>query len=442
MIELSSLMLITSAAVAAGMLTGLLPGIGPSSMLLILYSWLMGLGVVELFVFYSVLMASAQYYGSITAIIYGVSGEITSTPAVQYGHPEFRAGRGAELLASTATASLIASLMGLFVFYLAHLSTDFLSVFINNSPRLLMLTIILVSVMFTVKRYWLGACAIAAGLVIGHVGFDSLSGEYFLSSSSVLPSGVPLIPLFLGFLILPDIINYTQHRIDTKNLINMNHLTVRSRVRHLCNFQELGSILRGSVIGAVTGLIPSIGTSVSSLVAANLEGKITQHASRRVVSAEAANNAAAITVLIPLVILALPIVPSEAIIMGLAERQGFGITIAFEMLTVIALPLMLVLLAVNLVNWVLAGIFYQAIARLYSVIAQIVYYVVAILCIILIAYTGYLNNQPELYLIVGLLGTIFGVIVRDFSIRLAFVFAFFLATPLYNELYRFVLFHF
>lgn len=443
MIDISSLLIIISAGVIAGMFTGLLPGLGPSSLLLILYPWLTGIGILELFVFYSVLMASAQYYGSISAIIYAVPGEITSTPAVQYGHPEFRKGQGAELLASTATASLVASLVGLFVFYIAQMSTDFLSLFINNTPRLILLSVILLSIFFIVKNKVVAMLAIVAGVLTGQIGFNVYVNDYFLSSATFLSGGVPMIPLFLGFLVIPDIIKYIRPgNITNAATVNMLSLTFKSRIKNLFNFQDFISSIRGSSIGAIAGLIPSVGTSISSIIAANIEKHLSQHPRQYVVSAEAANNAAAITVLIPLIILALPIVPSEAIILGLAERQGFGATTSFDTLAAMGTFLISILLAVNLLNWILAGVFYQLIARLYFVLSGFIYHIIIFFCAVMVIYTGHVNNQIELYLIISAIGFVGGMFLRSFDVRLAFVFAFFLSDSLFQEIYRFVLFHF
>ena len=48
------------------------------------------------------------------------------------------------------------------------------------------------------------------------------------------------------------------------------------------------------------------------------------------IAAETANNAASITALIPLLILAIPIIPSEALVLGIAEMQGFGISTSLK----------------------------------------------------------------------------------------------------------------
>jgi putative tricarboxylic transport membrane protein len=360
---------------------------------------------------------------------------------VQYGHPEFLQGRGAQLLSLTATASLIASFIGLFIFYLATKNTDFLSFFLNNTPRLVMLLAIIASIVFSSTAKIKALAAVFLGVVAGHVGFSPVTGTYFLSSQNFLAAGIPLVPLFLGFLVIPELVNYMKAR--PENIaFNSVHLGLFARISNLVKLNGFSSMLRGSFVGAIAGLIPGVGTSISSLLAANLESKIHKTPRDYVLAAEAANNSAATTVLIPFILLALPIVPSEAIVMSIAERNGFGISTSFSILATLATPLIGTLIAANIINWAIAGMFYNTLAQIYFSLRSSIYYVITIVCVSIVIYVGIINNQFQLSLITGAIGVIFGLLIQNMSIRLAFVFAFFLSTPLISELYRFFLFHF
>ena len=96
-----------------GILTGVLPGIGVTTLLLSMYTILEYFTILELFVFYAVLMTSLQYYGNVTSILYGVYGEITSGPAVKHGYALFkeRTQYGIDALIYTANGSFVAALL-------------------------------------------------------------------------------------------------------------------------------------------------------------------------------------------------------------------------------------------------------------------------------------------------------------------------------------------
>jgi TctA family transporter len=84
-------------------------------------------------------------------------------------------------------------------------------------------------------------------------------------------------------------------------------------------------MLRGSVVGSVSGLIPGIGTSISSQLSYFFESKFSRSNIARIISAESANNSAVLTSLIPLLLFGLPILASEALILDLLSFKGVGV---------------------------------------------------------------------------------------------------------------------
>ena len=69
MSELLYVLPIILLGIISGIVIGIFPGVGPASGILMLYPILIGLPVVDLFVFYSVMMSSVQYYSSIPSIV-------------------------------------------------------------------------------------------------------------------------------------------------------------------------------------------------------------------------------------------------------------------------------------------------------------------------------------------------------------------------------------
>jgi len=420
---------------------GVFPGLGPASGILILYPVLAGLPVIDLFVFYAVMMSSVQYYGSIPSIVYGVAGEITSAPAVHYGHAEFKQGRGAELLSGTATSSLIASLVGVTIFTVSTYYIEFLKYFINNTPRLLMLAMIMTLISVASPKKLLALLFAILGLLIGHIGYDQLRNEHFLSSSSFLASGIPFVPVFIGFLMLPEIFLYAKNQ-PCVTSIDLRHFDLKRRISHLLKFPSITASMRGSVLGSILGLVPMVGTSISSMVAAALEKKINSDNQKIVISAEAANNSASITVLIPLIFLALPVIPSEGVIMAMAERNGFGMSNSFDVLSKISTMLLVILLLINFVNWIVAGVFYRGMVSIYLRLYKVIYPIMIALSVIVCVYDGVINNQLLLYVLTALISLLIGFWISEFSVRVALVFGMLLSASVSSELFRFILLNF
>ena len=359
-------------------------------------------------------------------------------PAVHYGHDEFRQGRGAQLLSSTATSSLIASIVGVLIFYAATQYTDFMKYFLNNNPRLTLLTMIIVLISVTSKQKILALTFAIIGLTIGHIGYDILRREHFLSTADFLPGGVPFAPVFIGFLILPELFHHARHTLSITN-VNSNEFDIGTRLKNLLKFPSVLSSMRGSLIGAVMGLVPMIGTSVSSMVAAVIEKKINNNNQKIVISAEAANNSASITVLIPLIFLALPIIPSEAVIMALAERSGFGMVNSFNLIASMAGSLVLILVVVNIVNWFIAGVFYQHMISLYIRLNKIIYPILIAVSVAVCVSEGIANHQLGLYLLLTAISMLAGSFVKEFSVRVALIFGMLLSSSVSSEIFRFLL---
>ena len=122
MMEITLVALIISSVIGllCGITFGMLPGLGVSSSFLLITPILVAFHpVYGLFLFVSFLITS-QYFGSITALIYGVPGEITSFPVIaerKHLLPMLH-----NVLFQTAVGSLLASLaaMAMFVILMSH----------------------------------------------------------------------------------------------------------------------------------------------------------------------------------------------------------------------------------------------------------------------------------------------------------------------------------
>ena len=84
--------------ILVGSMVGMLPGISPALVLIAITPLISHFDLVTLFIFYSCLISSSQYFGSVSAVVYGVAGEISSAPAAENGHILFRQGKGAYAL--------------------------------------------------------------------------------------------------------------------------------------------------------------------------------------------------------------------------------------------------------------------------------------------------------------------------------------------------------
>ena len=64
----------------AGVVVGLIPGIGPAQLLAVAYVALLALDPIQLAVFYIGLITTSQYLDSVPATYFGVPGETSAVP--------------------------------------------------------------------------------------------------------------------------------------------------------------------------------------------------------------------------------------------------------------------------------------------------------------------------------------------------------------------------
>jgi putative tricarboxylic transport membrane protein len=264
-----------------------------------------------------------------------------------------------------------------------------------------------------------------------------------------MDGGIPSISVFIGLLALPQLWDMYQTR-NSFDVSTWKDITIGYRLRTLFTMPYKMSALRGSVIGVVTGLIPGIGYVISSSVANSVEEKLCHRAEdsenethfKCVVSSESANNSGSMIVLIPLLVLALPVIPSEAVIFSLAEKAGFGYGTSYSFLLSNGSLMIGILMAVNIFNWVLSGVFYNAVSKIFNSIKTYIYQSLIVFVLIMVALAASQNNQIMLTMSFLAVFTAIGLYIKDFGLKIIILFAFLLADTIVNEYYRFYLLNF
>ena len=309
--------------IAVGVITGLVPGLGILASLFIVFPLLMNANAMSLILFYVMLASTVQYVGSIVAISLGVPGENSSMYASKFGRAiaNENSDRGASLISATATASLIGAVIGILL----------VAVGISNVPPQVMSikvqAVILIIVAIIFIRYpenskMVNILLIASGLFLGMLGMQVSDRFSIYFGQPWLAAGVnPMIVITMLFIIPNMVQNLNKKPIVDNNQDESNH-----KIGFLVGLNEIkfriASVLRGSAIGSVLGLMPGGGATVSSSLAFSTEQSLNKSMISRLVSCEAANNAAAVTSILPVLIYGLPVLASEALIVDLISAQG------------------------------------------------------------------------------------------------------------------------
>ncbi|MFD2649444.1 tripartite tricarboxylate transporter permease [Devosia albogilva] len=311
-----------------GTLIGVLPGIGPLATIAILMPLTYGADPTGAIIMLAGIYYGAQYGGSTTAILVNMPGESSSVVTALDGHAMARQGRAGKALGIAAIASFIAgSFATLVVAALAiPLSRLALGLTAGNYFALMVLGLTLAIVLGSgslLKSF----CMLMIGVTMALVGADQITGEARLTfGSGVLYDGFDIAVVAMGLFGIAEILRNLE-RPEQRPFVD----TVAGDL--LPNRQDMresgGAITRGSLLGAIIGIIPGNGATLSSFASYVLEKRVSRRpetfgkgAIQGVAGPEAANNAAAQTTFVPLLTLGLPSTATMALVGGAMTLHG------------------------------------------------------------------------------------------------------------------------
>ena len=264
----------------------------------------------------------AIYGGSYPSILLNIPGTAASAATAMDGYPLARAGRGAEALGLTTTASVIGTLIGtlallVFVWLLLLLSQNIAS---PEKALLALFGILLSGTLMSEDLVIKGWIAGLIGLAMAMVGLDPLLSEpRYTFGWSYMLSGFQVVPVLMGAFAIPQIIEGMRHM----EVGSMAQLTGRILPNFGTIRRHMPTIARSGVIGTGVGALPGVGEDVAGWVSYGVgktvsrEGHLFGKGSvDGLVSSETANNACIGGALIPLLVLGIPGSPPAAALMG------------------------------------------------------------------------------------------------------------------------------
>ncbi|KRA43275.1 tripartite tricarboxylate transporter permease [Devosia sp. Root635] len=311
-----------------GTLIGVLPGIGPLATIAILMPLTYNADPAGAIIMLAGIYYGAQYGGSTTAILVNMPGESSSVVTALDGHAMARQGRAGKALGIAAIGSFIAgSFATLVVAAVAiPLSRLALGLTAGNYFSLMLLGLTLAIVLGSgslLKAF----CMLLIGVIMALVGADQITGEARLTfGSQVLYDGFDMAVVAMGLFGIAEILRNLEapERRPFVDDVVGGLLPNRQDMK-----DSAGAITRGSLLGAIIGIIPGNGATLSSFASYVLEKKVSKHpetfgkgAIQGVAGPESANNAAAQTTFVPLLTLGLPSTATMALVGGAMTLHG------------------------------------------------------------------------------------------------------------------------
>ncbi len=314
-----------------GTAIGILPGIGPALTIALLLPVTVSVGPVSAFIMFAGVLYGAMYGGSTTSILINTPGEAGSMMTALEGNKMARSGRGAAALATAAVGSFVAGTIATILLTFAAPSIAEIAFFFKPADyfALTVLAFTSVAVVMGTSRVR-GFISLFIGLAFGVIGIDKMTGQPRMTfGASSLLDGMELTVVLVSLFAIGEIIyvasRYRHQKDDILPIKGGLWMTKDDWKRSFMPW------MRGTAIGFPMGALPGGGSEIPTMLSYTLEKKLckkkeefgTVGAIEGVAGPEAANNAAAAGVLVPLLTLGLPTSATAAIL--LAAFQNFGL---------------------------------------------------------------------------------------------------------------------
>ena len=346
--------------VLLGTVIGVLPGIGPVTTVAMLLPISFTLQPESALILLAGIYYGAQYGGSTTAILVNIPGEASSVVTTIDGHQMALKGRAGPALGIAALASFFAGCVSTLLITFAAPPLAAIALQFGPAEYFSLMVCGLIAAVVLAHGSLVKAIAmVVLGLLLGLVGTDVNSGaRRFNFGMTGLADGIEFVALSMAIYGIAEVICNLEKKLAT-SVVSDAVGRVWPSVADLkyC----AGSILRGTGLGAILGVLPGGGALLASFAAYTLEKNVAKPprqfgqgdirggallasfaaytVEKKVASApknfgngdirgvaapEAANNAGAQTSFIPMLTLGIPGNPTMAMMIGALMVHGIA----------------------------------------------------------------------------------------------------------------------
>ena len=313
-----------------GTAIGVLPGLGPAVTIALLLPITFKVDATAAFIMFAGIYYGAMYGGSTTSILVNTPGESATIVTAMEGNKMARRGRGAQALATAAIGSFVAGTIG--TLGLAFLGPVVVDLALRFGPAeyfsLMVLAFVTVSAVLG-NSALRGLASLFLGLFLGLVGVDNQTSQARLTFGVMeLLDGIDVIQVAVGLFAVGETLWLcARHRNAKDEVLALSGSLWMSAQDWARSWKAW---IRGALIGFPIGALPAGGAEVPTFLSYYAEKRLSRHpeefgkgAIEGVAGPEAANNASAAGVLVPMLTLGLPTSATAAIM--LSAFQSYGI---------------------------------------------------------------------------------------------------------------------
>jgi putative tricarboxylic transport membrane protein len=318
------------AGVTVGTAIGVLPGLGPGLTIALLLPITYKVDPTSAFILFAGIYYGAMYGGSTTSILINTPGESASIITAMEGHKMARNGRAGAALATAAVGSFVAGTIG--TIGITFLAEPVVALALMFGPAeyfsLMVLCFVTVSAVLgsSILR---GLTALALGLFFGLIGVDLQSGQpRFHFGVIELLDGISVLIVAVGLFAVGETLHLASRKQEAEDVVELRGPVGMTREELKRSWKPW---LRGTLFGFPIGAMPAGGAEIPTFLSYYTEKKLSKHpeefghgAIEGVAGPEAANNASAAGVLVPLLTLGLPTSATAAIMLSAFTSYGIN----------------------------------------------------------------------------------------------------------------------
>ena len=395
-----------------GLLVGLMPALGATLLLILMYPWLVQFDVATIIMFYAIVVGARDFSGSVSALNFGLLGEVTSVPILKERNIIVNDHKNLNALRNTMLGSLFGVAFGMMVLWISVAQA-------KHYPWLLrsdvIATMLAIAVMFLSvwkgNKVWINCLLMLFGFFLGKVGFDAATNtDFMVFGNMYLSGGIPVYPVLFGLYAMPMLYEVVTQ--SKPEYLDVSNQKITSPIK-------FSTMIRAGSIGSICGLIPFVGSTISSQLAYNIEHKFypkenSEHALARISAAETSNNAGQVTMLIPLLVLGIAVQSSEVVLINIASQVGWDVD------TLVTHSFMLKLMAALVIGALVSGIMcYNLVIHLTKFFVKYFGWLLAALSTLFVVnrlHIGSMADQLYYYAIVFVISLALGLLSRKFKI--------------------------
>jgi putative tricarboxylic transport membrane protein len=272
---------------------------------------------------------SAEYGGSISAILINTPGTSGAACTTLDGTPLTRQGKAQEALYTSLLSGTVGGLIGALVllFFTPVLARGSL---LLGPAEIFWIAVSGLALVATLagRHVVKGLVGVLIGIALTLIGQDAISGDMrFMFDDWRLVGGIPLVPALLGLFAVASILGLLERVSDPVAPLILRKGALRFVLEKLAGMK--GLLLYSGILGTLVGIIPGAGASISAFVAYGEAKRISKHPEEfghgsyeGVVAPETANNAVVGGAMVPLLALGIPGSGSAAIMFGALTVHG------------------------------------------------------------------------------------------------------------------------